>query len=286
MSEFTGFVVLDPGPATTVQDTGRPGLAHLGVPPSGAWDVPAAALADRLVGNLPDRALLETTLAGPTLRRVGPALWVAVTGAPCEVWVGDRAVGPEHAVRVRDAEVLRLGRVVRGVRSYLAVAGGFTVPPVLGSRSTDVLSGLGPPRLAAGMELPTGQPDGPVTDVDEAPERAASGDLLLRVTRGPREDRFAGDAWELLTSRAWTVTPESNRVGLRLSGPRLQWASEAQLPPEPMVTGALQVPPSGQLVLFGPDHPVTGGYPVIAVVDDAGVAATAQAAPGTRLRFA
>jgi biotin-dependent carboxylase-like uncharacterized protein len=267
--------ILAPGPLATVQDLGRRGYAHLGVPRSGAADRPALALANALVGNPTDAAGLEITLGGLRARFTEPAT-IALTGAACA------GVEMGCAVRVPGGALVRLRAPVTGLRTYLAVGGGIAVAPVLGSRSTDLLSGLGPPPLRAGDVLPIGT----VRGMNQG-EAALSADVRMEliVFPGPREDWFVADALEALCSAPYTVTPDSNRIGLRLAGPALDRRILRELPPEGMVEGALQVPPSGQPVLFLADHPVTGGYPVIGVVDAAGVAVAAQARPGQALTF-
>jgi len=279
------LAVVRAGALTTVQDRGRPGHAHLGVPRSGALDGPAAALANRLAGNPPDAAVLETTLDGCSLRPRTPVT-VAVTGAPCPVSVDGRPVAWGAPVRVRAGSVLDVGAVVSGVRAYVGVRGGIAVEPVLGSRSTDLLSGLGPAPLTDGAVLPLGAPrEGGDAYVDVAPQPAAPDELVLRVTLGPRDDWFTPAAVRLLTSCAYRVSPASNRIGLRTTGPALERARPDELPSEGMVLGAVQVPPDGTPVVFLADHPTTGGYPVIAVVRPADLPAAAQARPGTPVRF-
>ena len=278
------LAVVRAGALTTVQDLGRPGHAHLGVPRSGALDAPAAALADRLVGNRPGAAVLETTLNGCCVRPRSPVV-VAVTGAPCPVAVDGRPVAWGAPVLVPAGAVLEVGAAVRGVRSYVAVSGGVAVEPVLGSRSTDLLSGLGPPPLTDGAVLPLGHPAGPLARVDIAPQPGPPAELVLRVTPGPRDDWFTPAAVRALTARAFGVSAASNRIGLRTEGPVLARAVTGELPSEGMVLGAVQVPPDGHPVVFLADHPTTGGYPVIAVVRAADLPAAAQAAPGTPVRF-
>lgn len=285
----TFLEVLEPGPLTTVQDRGRPGRGHLGISASGALDRPAAALANRLVGNAPDAAVLETTLHGPRLRVGGPAdriVVVAVTGAPAPVRVDGRARDDHCALYLTVGAILEIGPAVAGVRSYLAVRGGIDVEPVLGSRSHDLLSGLGPPPLAAGRQLCVGpRPDGCVPLVDVVPPPEIAGCPVLTAVAGPRHEWFEAGALALLTATQWQVTADSNRIGLRLAGPPLVRRRTEQLPSEGVVTGSVQVPQDGQPVLFLADHPTTGGYPVLAVLDDCSLAAAAQARPGTSLRF-
>ncbi|MBT3152096.1 biotin-dependent carboxyltransferase family protein [Streptomyces sp. CHD11] len=278
------LAVVRAGALTTVQDRGRPGHAHLGVPRSGVLDGPAAALANRLVGNTPEAAVLETTLNGCS---VSPrsTVTIAVTGAPCAVTVDGGPVAWGAPVRVRAGSVLDVGPAVSGVRAYVAVSGGLTVEPVLGSRATDLLSGLGPAPLTDGAVLPLGPPGRAHAPVDAAPQPAPPAELLLRVALGPRDDWFTPEAVRLFTSRTYRVSPASNRIGLRATGPALERARRAELPSEGVVLGAVQVPPDGTPVVFLADHPTTGGYPVIACVRRADLPAAAQAAPGTPVRF-
>ena len=278
------LTVLAPGPMATVQDRGRTGWAAVGVPRSGAADRPAAGLANRLVGNDPSAATVEVTAGGLRVR-AERTLLVAVTGAPAPLAVDGR-LGPLNApLTLHPGAQLTLGTPPVGLRSYLAVRGGIDVPPVLGSRSTDTLSGLGPARLRAGDVLPVGAlaADEPVVDV--AAVRPPSAGPVVRVLPGPRRDWLEPAAWTALTSQEWTVTPDSDRVGLRLAGPPLRRSRTDELPSEGLVPGAVQVPPDGAPVLFLADHPVTGGYPVAAVVVTADLPAVAQLRPGDVLRF-
>jgi biotin-dependent carboxylase-like uncharacterized protein len=278
------LAVLAPGPLTTVQDLGRPGHAAIGVTRSGAADTAAAGLANRLVGNRPEAALLEVTAGGLRLR-AGRTVLVAVTGAPLPVAVDGRPAPFAAPMTLPPGAVLSLGTPWAGLRSYLAVRGGIDVPPVLGSRSTDTLSGLGPPPLTAGTLLPVGDlaADEPVVDV--APVGPPPDRPVLRVLPGPRRDWLDDAAWAALTTQEWAVAADSDRVGLRLTGPRLARAREGELPSEGLVAGAVQVPPDGAPVLFLADHPVTGGYPVLAVVVTADLPLAAQLRPGDGVRF-
>ncbi|WP_053687173.1 biotin-dependent carboxyltransferase family protein [Streptomyces sp. IGB124] len=284
---MTELLVVRPGALTTVQDRGRPGHAHLGVPRSGALDTAAYALANRLLGNPPDAAVLETTLDGVSLRAAALTI-VAVTGAPCPVRISGRPVAWGAPVGLPAGAELEVGRAESGLRSYVAVRGGIAVAPVLGSRSTDLLSGLGPPVLSAGMTLPVGPagPD-PVPGADAYGLPAAPPELLLPLRPGPRADWFTGASLAGLWRSVFRVSPSSNRIGLRTEGgPALVRARAGELPSEGMVLGAVQVPPDGLPVVFLADHPVTGGYPVVGVVGPGpALDAAAQARPGTPVRF-
>lgn len=278
------LAVVRAGALTTVQDQGRPGHAHLGVPRSGALDAPAATLVNRLVGNPTEAAVLETTLNGCSVRPRS-TVTMAVAGAPCPVTVDGRPAPWGAPVRVPGGALLDIGAARSGVRSYLAVSGGVAVEPVLGSRSTDLLSGLGPPPLTDGTVLPLGRTSGAHARVDVVPHPAPPSELVLRVTPGPREDWFTDAALRILTTRPYAVSSASNRIGLRTEGPALERSRAGELPSEGMVLGAVQVPPDGRPVVFLADHPTTGGYPVIAVVHPADLPGAAQATPGTPVRF-
>jgi biotin-dependent carboxylase-like uncharacterized protein len=280
--------VVRPGPLTTVQDAGRRGVAALGVPRAGALDQPAYRCANALVGNAPGAAALEATTGKLALRALGGDTWVAVTGAPAPVRVGGRAAAWGAPVRVRDGELVEVGPVTAGVRCYLALDGGLAVPAVLGSRSADLLAGLGPLPLAAGDRLPLGPPGtiGPGGS-DGVPLAAPPAELVLRLAPGPRRDWFEPESLAGLARARYRVSSASNRVGLRLTdGPPLRRREGlGELPSEGMVLGAVQVPPDGMPVVFLADHPTTGGYPVVGVVPEADLAAAAQALPGTPVRL-
>ncbi len=265
----------------TVQDLGRVGFAHLGVPRAGALDAPAAALANRLVGNGPAAAVLETTLLGVAFT-TDRALTLAVTGAPCSVTVDGRHRAHGEPVTAAAGATVEVGAATSGVRSYVAVAGGVEVAAVLGSRSTDTLAGIGPPRLAPGMTVPVGRPGRP-HPVDTVASPRPGG--AMGLFPGPRLDWFTAAAWHTLTHTPYVVTGDADRVGVRLRGPVLERRRVEELPSEGLVVGAVQVPPDGQPVVLLADHPVTGGYPVIGVVDTADLARCAQLRPGDEVSF-
>jgi len=300
--------VIRPGPLATVQDLGRPGYAHLGVPLSGAADQASLRLANRLAGNPDGAAGLELTL-GRAVLRFTEAARVAVTGAPAAVTVtgpggadlaaepgaaidvpagADLAAEPGAAIDVPAGAQVRIGAPATGLRSYVAVRGGIDVPPVLGSRSADVRSGLGPAPLRPGDLLPVGtavpSPAGPPAAITRALPGGGQ-PAELRVIPGPRDDWFVPGALDLLCGDTYVVTPASDRTGLRLDGPALPRARDEELPSEGLVAGALQVPPGGRPILMLADHPATGGYPVIAVVASADLGLAAQLRPGSKIRF-
>jgi biotin-dependent carboxylase-like uncharacterized protein len=272
------------GPLCLVEDLGRRGASGIGVGRSGAADRAALRLANRALANPEGHAALEVTLGGLELEVVGGTVWLCVTGAPAPVRVDGRDVGPYTVVAAAAGSVVRLGAPASGLRSYVAVRGGIDVPAVLGSRSHDVMAGLGPPPLEPGQVLPVGAAPAGYPDVDTLPRPPFPDEVRLRAVRGPR-DRWLRDA-DVLVGTAWTASEQSNRVGMRLAGGRFEHVdADRQLPSEGAYRGAVQVPPSGEPVLFLADHPVTGGYPVVAVVVDADVDRAAQVRPGQPVRF-
>lgn len=282
--------VLTPGPLATVQDQGRPGALAAGVAVSGAADRAALRIANRLVGTDESAAGVEITLGG--FRAVWDAaasgpdtdLWFAVTGAWGPIRLGGRAVDPYVAHPWPSGAELEIDGFDHGARAYLAVRGGIAASAVLGSRATDTLAGLGPAPLAAGATLaPAGDVTGPVPPADLHPWGPPPGEVEVALAPGPRPDWFASTA--PLFDAVWTVSPQADRVGIRLDGPALPRVRDDELSSEGMLPGAIQVPPDARPVILGPDGPVTGGYPVIAVVTDASRDLLAQARPGTRIRF-
>ncbi|MFC5137203.1 biotin-dependent carboxyltransferase family protein [Actinomycetospora rhizophila] len=285
------LVVEEVGPQALVVDRGRPGWAHIGVPPAGALDGPAHALAQRLVGNPPGAAGLEVLLGGLALR-AGEALTVALTGPPGGLRLRrdgrDRPVASHQPVHVAAGDVVVVPAPASGLRGYLAVGGGVAVDEVLGSRSADTLSGLGPAPLEIGTRLPVGPPTAvPALGTGAVPVSAAPDAVRVRLHLGPRAD-WVDDAAGRLRAGTWTVAPTGDRVGVRLEGPALERAAARrgeELRSEGLVGGAVQVPPDGQPVVFLADHPTTGGYPVVGVVDPAEMAVFAQLRPGSSVRF-
>jgi biotin-dependent carboxylase-like uncharacterized protein len=271
------------GALALVEDLGRPGRGALGVGRSGAADRASLRLANRLVANPEGAAGIEVALGGLAVRATRPVT-VALAGAAAPADVDGTTVGHHALVDLRRGQVLRLGIPPAGLRTYLAVRGGVDVPAVLGSRSTDTLSGLGPPPIGVGDVLPVGrEPDAlPLVDVAPVPG-PPEGTVVLRAVRGPRAE-FLADPGEL-TGIAWTASSRSDRVGMRLEGGLLRRCNDEEVPSEGMVRGAVQVPPGGVPVVFLADHPVTGGYPVVATVCDTDVDRAAQIRPGQGVRF-
>ncbi|PRY60806.1 MULTISPECIES: biotin-dependent carboxyltransferase family protein [Glycomyces] len=279
--------ILRTGVLTTCQDAGRPGWGHLAVPPSGAADRPSWRLANQLAGNPTGACALETTLNGCTVR-AHRDVTVVVGGAPCAVTVDGRPESWGQPVKLQAGSVLDAGPAEVGVRSYLAFSGGLHPKSSLGSHSTCLLSGLGPAPLKDGDTIPLGPAPAhpPLPTQWPAPWAGIGDEFVMKLHLGPRLEWFRPEAVAELTRGVWTVSEHSNRIGLRLEGPALaRTDASLELPSEGIAAGALQVPPNGQPILFGADHPTTGGYPVIGVVGPEAQAAAAQARPGSRIRF-
>jgi biotin-dependent carboxylase-like uncharacterized protein len=283
---MTRLHVEQPGALALVEDLGRPGFAHLGVGASGALDRGALALANRLVGNSDGVAALELLVGGFRARFEGEA-WFAVTGAWGSVRLDGRPIAPYTAARARDGSVLELGVAERGIRYVLAVRGGVDVPAVLGSRSRDTLAGIGPEPVVSGSVLPVGAEPAasvPVIDQDVAfpPEQGA---VTLALLPGPRADWFTDAARATLFDTGWRLSEQADRIGARLEGPALDRRRTGELASEATVPGSIQVAGGGQPTILLADRPVTGGYPVIAIVAPASLDAVAQLRPGQAVRF-
>ena len=276
------------------QDRGRLGQARQGVSVSGAMDQRALQAANRLVGNASDMACVEIAYGGFEFVCRGDAV-VAVTGAdgPLTLTRADGAQWPlprYQAIALADGDTVAWGEPHAGIRSYLAVRGGFAIAPVLGSCATDTLARIGPPAVAAGDVLPVravaagavvGAPETPPDDLPTVQQ-----EVVLDIVIGPRTDWFTADAIARLCGQSWRVTPQSNRVGIRLAGEEpLERSHVSELPSEGTARGSLQVPPSGQPVLFLADHPLTGGYPVIASVATHHLDRAGQIPVNARVRF-
>ena len=279
--------VLDPGLLSLVEDGGRRSVAGLGVPRGGPADPATMRLANRLVGNPDGCAAIEVTASGPTLRVSGDAHLGAVAPYPdgLEVRVDGYPVGADVVVPVRHGQVVTVGRLRRGLRAYVAVSGGIETPLVVGSRSTDLLSGLGLGPLMAGDQLDLGPPSRPHGQLAPPLEAVPGGrPTVIRVLAGPQPPRSEDDP---LTPGPWTVGDASNRIGLRLRGHgRPSTPGDAEIRPTGMVTGAIQLPPDGSPIILMPDHATTGGYRVVACVIAADLPLLGQLGPGDTVTFA
>ena len=283
--------VMSAGTLTTMQDRGRLGWAHVGVPRAGAADLASFVLANRAVGNPDSVAALEATVDGPTLRFSDPGA-LAVRGAVGPVLIDGAPVDPHNKpVAFAAGAVVEFGAFEAGLRSYVAVAGGFRAEEVLGSASRDTLSGLGPTPLAAGAVvglnrsgLPTGwSPPPSERDPGLRPTPLAdSGQpVIVELGPGPRREWIAGHESALF--RTWRVGTDSDRAGLRLEGDPVPWSRSEEAAPEGMVAGTVQVPAGGAPIVLMANHGATGGYPSVAVASSQDVARLAQCRPGQEI---
>ncbi|MBY8855270.1 biotin-dependent carboxyltransferase family protein [Nocardia sp. CA2R105] len=277
--------IVDVGMYTTIQDAGRPGLAHLGIGACGPADRGAASLANRLVGNPEGAAVLENLLGGLTITATA-SRYVSVTGAAAEVRVDGEIVAEPQRLYLRAGQRMSVARPTWGIRVYVAVAGGVAAEQVFASCGTDSLSGLGPSPVQAGDDLQLGATvsEPPYARLELIGRALPVGVIDLGFHWGPRHYMFSVADTRALTSTVWSVGVDSNRVGVRLSGPALSIGA-VDMPSEGMPLGAIQVPPSGEPIVFLADHPVTGGYPVIGVVTESDLDLLAQAPPGSRVSF-
>ncbi|MEZ0168620.1 5-oxoprolinase subunit PxpB [Microvirga sp. TS319] len=284
--------ILSIGLPVLFQDLGRPGLARQGISASGAVDRASLKAANRLVGNPANAAALEITLGGLSFRMRGQGV-MALAGAETSITVTDasglKIVAPHHStIALDDGDVVSLGRPAAGMRSYLAFRGGFAIAPVLGSAAIDTLAQIGPAALGSGdVILIRTAPVGAFVSSELPAFAMPSSDetVALDVVMGPRTDWFTDEAVQNFLTQEWSVTPQSSRVGIRLMGQALERRNHGELPSEATVRGAIQVPASGQPVLFLADHPLTGGYPVIANLASHHLDLAGQIPVGARIRF-
>ena len=282
------FSVARPGMLTTVQDLGRWGLQDAGVPVAGPMDWYSQRLANRLVGNPDEAAALEVTLIGPELVAHGEIV-CAAAGARFALTVDDTPVEMHRAFTIPHGARLRFGERLGGARASFAVRGGFDVPATFGSRATSLSSRLGPfggRALIAGDELPVmvggaARTERPIGRALALP----AGGARVRVVMGPHQDRFTPESLEDFLQTSFTVTPQSNRMGYRLSGLPLRHSAGADILSDATPIGSVQVPGSGQPILLMADRQTTGGYPKIATVISADLPIVGQLAPGDWIAF-
>ena len=296
-----------PGMLTTVQDLGRFGYQQAGIIVSGAMDAAALRVANLLVGNTENAAGLEITLRGPRIRFAADHL-IALTGAHLSPTLNGRPVGMHRAIGVAAGAELAFGPAVAGCRAYLAVAGGVAVPPVLGSRATYLRAGFGGLHgraLWAGDELPVGEPSAMgrqlkllllanTAPAGWAQARFTPGPTLgptprpspiIRAMPGPEYEQFSAESQEAFWHAPFAITPEADRMGYRLQGPKLERLEATELLSSAVTFGTVQVPAGGQAIVLMADHQTTGGYPRMAQVISADFSALAQVRPGESIRF-
>lgn len=291
----TNLRVIAPGLMTTLQDLGRPGTQNLGVPVSGALDSISLRAANLIVGNPAATAALEIAYQGPTVAAEGGSVRIAVAGASAPVdIIGDdgatRRVPPLQSAFVRRGERVRVGALSGGAVAYLAVEGGFAVPPVLGSRSTYVraaIGGFAGKAIAVGDELPLALADAPEREERMLPSLDLAPPARFRVVLGPQDDYFTETGIRTLLEETYTVSPASDRMGMRLDGPPLEHAKAKgfNILSDGIAPGAIQVPGNGLPIVLLADRQTTGGYPKVATVISADLPALGRLMPGSKITF-
>lgn len=282
--------VVRAGMATTVQDLGRPGHQHSGVPEGGAMDRHTARLLNLLVGNDEGDALLECTMTGPELRLARECV-VAVGGADMEASLDGSPVPSWRSVHAGSGSVLRLGAARSGCRAYVAFGGGIDVPVVLGSRSTYAparFGGLAGRPLRNGDALPLGAARGAGAAASRslAPASRPRQDTTLRFVRGPHFALLGDGARAAFLASGFRLSPESDRMGCRLVGPAIPLAGAGMLSSAPVTMGTIQLPSGGAPIVLMADRQTTGGYPMLGQVATVDLGIVAQLRPGDTLRFA
>jgi biotin-dependent carboxylase-like uncharacterized protein len=286
---MTELVVLSAGPATSLQDAGRFGWQRYGVGPAGAMDRPALALANVLAGNPPGTVAIEFALAGGRLQVEGGSARLALAGAEAGLKIDGKPVPPLTSATAHDGQVIEVGAARSGVFLYLAVAGGLTMSPTLGSLSLHHrtgIGGVGGRTLRAGDRLPLAlsEPSGPELALPGPPQAP---DGPIRVVLGPQDDHFTASGIATLVNSDYTVSEQADRMGMRLNGPKIEHGPKGyNIVSDGIPTGGMQVPGNGLPLILLADRQTTGGYPKIATVISWDVPRLAQCRPGTKLRFA
>ncbi len=288
---MTSMKVIAPGPLSTVQDAGRFGYMSTGFSPNGAMDPTAMRIANLLVGNLPGEGVIEMTMLGMTVTFDGTAV-IALTGADMQAFLNDEEepLPTYAAIEVHKGDTVKMGAAQKGMRGYLAVAGGFDIPFVMGSLSTNLKCGLGG---FEGRKLKNGDVLGLRQEVSLAmlgqrqtsPENDYPKEAVVRVVLGPQEDFFTQKGIDTFLGSWYTVSGQSDRMGVRLEGAKIENKNGVDIISDGIATGAVQIPASGTPIIMMADRQTTGGYAKIATVISADLQRMAQAAPGTKLRF-
>lgn len=287
-----GFLVIEPGFLSTIQDGGRPAFQRFGVPPSGAMDWYAFSAANQLADNAINAPALEFNALGPILLSQQDCL-IAVTGHGVRLWVNEKEFPAWMSVFVREGSTIRIEKLDRGAWGYLAVAGGFEVPIIMGSSSTYLRASLGGfegRTLQADDILPTGTPAADLSTAagrEFAPEYrpSYSQSPTLRIILGPQQDHFSAKGIQTFLTQEYTVQEHSDRMGYRLEGTAIEHLESADIISDGIITGSIQVPASGQPIIMMADHQTTGGYPKIGAVIRADLPLLAQCPPGSVVRF-
>jgi biotin-dependent carboxylase-like uncharacterized protein len=285
---MTEFVVASCGPRTSLQDFGRAGLQRYGVSNSGAMDRLALATANALVGNPPGTASIELMLLGGTFSVEGASALVGLAGARCAIALDREPVAGGTSLQMEPGQVLSVSPMQAGVYAYLAVAGGFDLAPELGSLSLHQRAALGGFKgrpFAAGDRIPLAAPSAPRRACLSAPPVPLGEGHPVRVVLGPQDDHFTEAGLRTFLEETYRVSQEADRMGYRLSGPRIEHAGGFNIVSDGIVSGSVQVPGTGEPIVMMADRQTTGGYPKIATVISADLRLVAQRRPGDPVRF-
>lgn len=281
------LTILSPGPLTTVQDSGRFGALGKGFSPGGAMDMDAMTVANLLVGNAPGVGVLEMTMLGITARFDCETV-IALTGADMSTRLNDEPIARYASIAVHPGDILSMKAAKNGVRAYLSVAGGFDLPLVMGSVSTNLkctLGGFQGRKLKTGDELPLNQSGAPFLPRQVSPPEDYPDCISLRVLLGPQDDAFTQKGIDTFLGCEYTVTDKADRMGIRLSGEIIESKNGVDILSDGIAAGSVQIPASGTPIIMMADRQTTGGYAKIATVISADLSRAAQARPGTRIRF-
>lgn len=281
------LTILSPGPLTTVQDSGRFGALGKGFSPGGAMDMDAMTVANLLVGNAPGVGVLEMTMLGITARFDCETV-IALTGADMSTRLNDEPIAQYASIAVHPGDILSMKAAKNGVLAYLSVAGGFDLPLVMGSVSTNLkcaLGGFQGRKLKTGDELPLNQSGAPFLPRQVSPPEDYPDCISLRVLLGPQDDAFTQKGIDTFLGCEYTVTDKADRMGIRLSGEIIESKNGVDILSDGIAAGSVQIPASGTPIIMMADRQTTGGYAKIATVISADLSRAAQARPGTRIRF-
>lgn len=281
------LTILSPGPLTTVQDSGRFGALGKGFSPGGAMDMDAMTVANLLVGNAPGVGVLEMTMLGITARFDCETV-IALTGADMSTRLNDEPIARYASIAVHPGGILSMKAAKNGVLAYLSVAGGFDLPLVMGSVSTNLkcaLGGFQGRKLKTGDELPLNQSGAPFLPRQVSPPEDYPDCISLRVLLGPQDDAFTQKGIDTFLGCEYTVTDKADRMGIRLSGEIIESKNGVDILSDGIAAGSVQIPASGTPIIMMADRQTTGGYAKIATVISADLSRAAQARPGTRIRF-
>ncbi len=285
--EENGIEIINPGPLTTVQDLGRYGYLSSGIGSAGVMDAKAYRVANVLTGNKNGEAVLEITLCGGQIRFLQDTL-AAITGADMEPEIDGKRVTNYETFEIKKGQILRMGMAVKGCRAYLSVRGGIDVEEVMNSRSTDLKAGIGGykgRKLMAGDILKIGRCGSEKISRRKEKSVDYGSEVTVRVIGGPQEDYFSEKGIRSFYSESYNVTPDSDRMGIRLKGAVIESDHGTDIISDGIVFGSVQVPASGQPIILMADHQTTGGYAKIATVVSGDLSLLAQVKPGDRVRF-